>query len=341
MTLGQVAERLGLEPPPNADRPVKRLSTLADASSDDLAFLASAKHLQRFRRTKALAVIVSDSVEVPDPHVLLLRVKDAELAVATLLPAFAPPPLRPTPGVDPLARVDASASVAADACIGAFVTIGPRSSIASGAVLHPGVRIGCDVCIGPACELFDNVVIHDRCELGSRVVIHANSVVGGDGFGYRWDGMRHAKIPHIGNVVIEDDVEIGSCTCIDRAKFGTTRIGAGCRIDNHVQIAHNVEIGAASIIVAQAGVAGSTKIGRGVVIAGAVAVRDNLTIGDRAVVGAMSGVSSDLEGGQTYLGIPARPHREAMREVAAARKLHEFFDRLRAIEKRLDQQPTS
>jgi UDP-3-O-[3-hydroxymyristoyl] glucosamine N-acyltransferase len=336
VTLGQVAQLLGLQPPPNADRPVRRLTTLADASPDDLAFLASIKHLSAFRRTRALAVVVTESVEVADPHVPLLRVQDAELAVAAILPSFAPATTRPDPGVDPLARVASTAAVEAGARIGAFVTIGPGSSIATGAILHPGVRIGSDVRVGPACELFDNVVIHDRCELGSRVVIHANSVVGGDGFGYRWDGVRHAKIPHIGNVVIEDDVEIGSCTCIDRAKFGTTRIGAGVRIDNHVQIAHNVEIGAASVIVAQAGVAGSTRLGRGVVIAGAVAVRDNLTIGDRAVVGAMSGVSNDLEGGQTYLGIPARPHREAMREVAATRKLHDFFERLRALEKKLD-----
>ena len=166
--------------------------------------------------------------------------------------------------------------------VGPFVSVGERSRLGDNVVLHPGVFVGDDVEIGDDCELFPQVVVRERISIGKRVIIHAGSVLGSDGFGYRWDGKQHTKIPQIGRVIVEDDVEIGSCVCIDRAKFSTTRIGKGTKIDNLVQIGHNVQTGPHCIIVGQVGLAGSVKLGAGVVLGGQSAVRDHITLGDGA-----------------------------------------------------------
>src|SRR4029079_3000712 len=171
---------------------------------------------------------------------------------------------RPPAGVDPAARVAGSATLGAGVAVGPHVYVGERAAIAARAVLHPGVYLGDDTVVGEDCQLFPNVVVRERITLGNRVIIHAGTVLGTDGFGYRWDGTKHAKVPQIGTIVVEDDVEIGSCVCVDRAKCGATRIGQGTKIDNLVQIAHNVRAGPHCLIAGQAGVAGSVTLGTGV-----------------------------------------------------------------------------
>jgi UDP-3-O-[3-hydroxymyristoyl] glucosamine N-acyltransferase len=197
------------------------------------------------------------------------------------------------------------------------------------------VAIGDDVSLGEQCVLHPHVVLRERVTLGNRVIIHAGSVIGSDGFGYRWDGARHRKIPQIGTVIIEDDVEIGACVCIDRAKFSATRIGHGTKIDNLVQVAHNVQVGPHCILVAQAGVAGSVRLGSGVVLGGQSAVRDHIQMGDGSMLAACSGVMQDVEPKQVVSGLPAIPHRQNLREQAALRRLPDLVTQVRQLQEKL------
>jgi UDP-3-O-[3-hydroxymyristoyl] glucosamine N-acyltransferase len=202
-------------------------------------------------------------------------------------------------------------------------------------VLYPGVYIGDDTTLGDDCHLLPNVVVRERCTLGHRVIVHAGAVIGTDGFGYRWDGKQHAKVPQIGTVEIGDDVEIGSCACIDRAKFAATRIGHGTKIDNLAQIGHNVVIGPHCIIVGQAGLAGSATLGTGVILGGQSAVRDHITMGDGAMLAACSGVMEDVPAKQIVSGLPALPHRQSLREQAALRRLPDLVVQVRKLEEEL------
>jgi UDP-3-O-[3-hydroxymyristoyl] glucosamine N-acyltransferase len=197
------------------------------------------------------------------------------------------------------------------------------------------VCIGDQVSMGDDCELFANVVVRERITIGNRVIIHAGSVLGTDGFGYRWDGTRHVKIPQIGTVIVEDDVEIGSCVCIDRAKFSATRIGRGSKIDNLVQIGHNVVIGPDCIIVGQAGLAGSVKLEANVILGGQTAVRDHVTIGAGAMAAACSAIADDVAPKSIVSGMPAFPHRQSLREQAALRRLPDLVVQVRKLEEQV------
>jgi UDP-3-O-[3-hydroxymyristoyl] glucosamine N-acyltransferase len=232
--------------------------------------------------------------------------------------------------------VAASAVIGEGVRVGPNVVIGERATVGRGTVLHAGVYIGDDTAVGDDCEFFPHVVLRERLTIGSRVVIHAGSVLGTDGFGYRWDGTQHAKVPQIGTIIVGDDVEIGSCVCIDRAKFSATRIGRGTKIDNLVQIGHNVEVGEHCIIVGQAGLAGSAKLGRGVVLGGQVAVRDHITIGDGAMAAATSGIAEDVPPKTIVSGTPALPHRQSLREQAALRDLPDLRNRVKQLQEQVE-----
>jgi UDP-3-O-[3-hydroxymyristoyl] glucosamine N-acyltransferase len=336
-TLNEIARLLNVEPPPDGQRTVSGVNTLEAAGPDELSFLGSEKYLRQLRGTRAVAVIVSQRVKVVDNHgKALLVVPDADLAVARVLERFAPPVPAPPRGVDPTASVHESAELAPEVAIGPNVVIGARARIGRGCVIDAGVVISDEVTLGEQCRLFPNVVIRERITIGNRVTIHAGSVLGTDGFGYRWDGQQHAKVPQIGTVIVEDDVEIGSCVCIDRAKFSVTRIGRGTRIDNLVQIAHNVQVGEHCIIVAQVGIAGSATLGRGVVLGGQSALRDHITIGDGAIVAACSAVMDDVEPGAIMSGFPAFPHRQSLREHAAMRRLPDLVVQVRKLQDEIE-----
>jgi len=332
LKLSDVAALLGC-PAPGVDRAITGMATLAEAGADDLSFLGADAYLSEFAQTKAAAVIVHKRVKLPAANArTVFIVEDADLAVAKVLERLAPPVPRPPTGVDAAARIAPTATLGAGVAIGANVIVGERSSIGAGCVIHAGVYIGEDVLIGESCEIFPNVVIRERITIGDRVIIHAGSVLGTDGFGYRWDGSKHAKIPQIGTVIVEDDVEIGSCVCIDRAKFSSTRVGRGTKIDNLVQIGHNVQIGPHCIIVGQAGLAGSVRLGAGVVLGGQTAVRDHLSIGDGAMAAACSAIADDVEPKAIVSGMPALPHRQSLREQAALRRLPDLVVQVRKLE---------
>lgn len=337
LTLGEIASMLNCPAPAAPNLQITGLAMLTEAGPGELSFLGSDAYLKQFQQSKAGAVIVSRKVELPPgTNKIVLVVENADLAVAQVLNRIAPPIARPAKGVHPSAQVDPSATFGENVSVGALAVIGARTTIGRNTVIHPGAVISDDVTVGDNCEIFPNVTIRERITIGHRVIINAGSVLGTDGFGYRWDGKQHAKIPQIGTVVIEDDVEIGSAVCIDRAKFAATRIGRGTKIDNLVQVAHNVEIGPHCIIVGQVGLAGSCKLGTGVVLGGQVAVRDHITMGDGSSAGACSGIAGDVKARQMVSGTPALPHRQNLRQHAALRHLPTLIEQMREMQQEIE-----
>jgi UDP-3-O-[3-hydroxymyristoyl] glucosamine N-acyltransferase len=336
-TLAEIATLLNVPLRGDAQRKITGVASLEDATASDISFLLADSYLKQFESTHAAAVIVSRRVKLPpSSKASVLIVDDADLAVAKVLELFAPPIPRPLVGIDKDARVAPDALIADSAAVACNVFIGRRARIGPRTIIHPGVFIGDDTLLGDDCEIFPNVVIRERIAIGNRVIIHAGAVLGTDGFGYRWDGKQHAKIPQIGTVIIEDDVEIGSCVCIDRAKTGATKIGHGTKIDNLAQIAHNCVIGPDCIIVGQVGLAGSVTLGARVVLGGQTAVRDHITMADDSVAAARSAVHEDVDAKMTVSGMPALPHRQTLREQAALRRLPDLVAQVRKLQEEIE-----
>jgi UDP-3-O-[3-hydroxymyristoyl] glucosamine N-acyltransferase len=336
-TLTEIAELLGCPAPAEELPDVTGIAAITEATPSELSYIGSDAFVRELGQCQAAALIVQQNVKLPATWTKpALWVPDAELAVAKVLGRFAPPVPRPPVGVDAMARVDATAVLGERVAIAPFVFIGRRVRIGAGSVIHPGVYIGDDTTLGDDCEIHPNVTIRERVTLGNRVIIHAGSVLGTDGFGYRWDGQKQAKIPQIGTVIIEDDVEIGSCTCIDRAKFSTTRVGRGAKIDNLVQIGHNVQIGPHCILAGQVGIAGTAKLGIGAVVGGQSSIRDHVTVGDGAMVAGASGVAEDVPPRTIYSGTPALPHRQSLREQKALRRLPDLQVQIQALKEEIE-----
>jgi UDP-3-O-[3-hydroxymyristoyl] glucosamine N-acyltransferase len=332
--LAEIAKWVGGTVRGDANTLIGGVAGVAEAGASQITWLASDKYLSELRTSRAGAVLVAEDFgETPMPAIL---VPDPALAFSAVLERFAMPVPRPPVGVHPTALVAETAVLGAGTAVGPNVVIGEGAKIGERTVLHAGVFVGSETVVGRDCELWPGVVVRERCTLGNQVVIHPNTVVGADGFGYEYVDGRHAKIPQIGTVEIGDDVEIGANCCIDRAKFGATRIGAGTKIDNLVQIAHNVQIGPACVIVAQCGIAGSTRLGKGVVLGGKVGVRDHVALGDGVQAGACSCISKDWSAGTTLMGIPALDSRQFMRGQAKIRHLPEMAERLKELIKRVD-----
>ena len=254
--------------------------------------------------------------------------------IAAVVRVFFPEPVM-VPGVHPSAHIAESARVSPAATVGAFAVVGERSLVEDGAVLHSHVFVGPDCRVGERSVLHPHVVLRERVALGRRVVVHPGSVLGADGFGYMFDGQVHRKIPQVGGVVVEDDVEIGANVTVDRATLGETVIRRGTKIDNLVQIGHNTVIGSDSIIVALAGISGSCQIGRGVVIGGQVGIVDHVIVGDGAQIGSQSGVHRDVPAGAAMIGTPAMPGDVGLRALAAIGRLPDLLRGVRALGRRM------
>jgi len=311
---------------------ISGVAAIEVAQAGEITFIASPKYLPKLGETNASAVIVSKEI-TPSPKPLLC-VNNPYLAFAKILTLFSQKPYQPK-GIDPNAWISPTARLGQEITIYPFVSIGDRCWIGDRVTLYPGVFVGEDSSIGEESVLYPNVSIYPGTVIGKRVILHSGVVVGADGFGYVKEGKKNVKIPQMGKVEIEDDVEIGANTTIDRATLGKTIIRRGVKIDNLVQVAHNVVIGEDSIIVAQVGIAGSTKIGSNVTLAGQVGVADHIEIGDNVMVGGQSGVGHDLAANQGYSGSPAFPHREWLRASTVFPKLPEMRKTLIEIEKRL------
>jgi len=332
-TLGQLAEALGATLEGDAARVVRGVAPLESAGPDDVSFLTDARYRAAALASRAGAFVAAAGISgLPAP---VLRVAAPQQAMIDLLLLFHPtPPL--VSGVHPSAIIAGDARVDAAAAVGPLVVVEAGARVASGTRVGAFAFVGAGVEVGEDCVLGPHVTLLAGARLGRRVIVHAGSVIGADGFGFAFDGARHRKIPQTGGVIIEDDVEIGANCAIDRATFGHTIIRRGTKIDNLVQIGHNVEVGEHSILVAQVGVSGSSRLGRGVVLAGQVGVADHVSVGDGALVGAQAGVPSDVEAGGRYLGTPARPIVEAKRIFAAESRLPELLQRVRALERTVE-----
>ena len=337
MRLSELAALTGASVDENsADVEIAGAAGLDDASPGDITFLANPRYTPRVNTTQASAIYLSEDARI-DREIPILRATNPYLAYTRALRLFHPEP-EFAAFVHESAVIDPSATVAENVWIGAGVVVGPASRIAEGVRIHPNVTIYEDVTIGKGSTIHSGTVIRERSQIGERVVIHNNVVVGCDGFGYAKDEQkRWLKIPQTGRVVIENDVEIGAGTTIDRASVGESRIGRGTKIDNLVQIGHSCTVGEDTLLCAQVGLAGSSHIGSRVILAGQAGVAGHLTIGDDVVLTAKSATSHDVPAGKIISGIPAFDNRDWLRSTAAFRRLGEMQRRIRELEKKLEE----
>jgi UDP-3-O-[3-hydroxymyristoyl] glucosamine N-acyltransferase len=335
LKLSDIAARLGCRLEGNGELEIQRVAGIEQAGPGDLTFLASSKYRAHLATTAASAVILGDA-EVPGTaRFAILRTPQPYVAFAQALRLFVRP-AAPDKGIDPLAAVDRSATIGPDAAIGPFVVIGARAAIGSRATIFPNVVIGAGVRIGDDCTIHAGVSIRDRVSIGHRVTILDGAVVGSDGFGFaRQPDGSHLKIPQQADVVVEDDVEIGANTTIDRPAVGETRIEAGTKIDNLVQIAHGVRVGRRSLIASQVGIAGSTVLEDQVTLAGQVGVNGHIRIGQGAVASGKTGVTRDVEPGAFISGYPGIPNLEWRKAQVLVRHLPEMKKRIEELEERL------
>ena len=300
------------------------------AKSGDLTFAENEEFFGKAEQSAATAILVDGPFTSAGKA--LIRVKNARIGFARALPLFFPEK-KYAPGIHPSAVVASSAEIDPTAHLGPFCCVGENVKIAARAVLQGGNHIGDNSVIGEDTNLFPRVTLYPRTQIGQRVRIHAGSVIGSDGYGYVFDGGSHRKVPQVGLVIIHDDVEIGANVTIDRGALGPTVIGQGTKIDNLVQIAHNVTIGENCLVIAQVGIAGSTKIGSYTTLAGQVGIAGHLEIGDKVIVAAQSGVMNDIPDGGKWLGSPAQPDRQTKRQWLAVQQLPELIRRVRDLEK--------
>jgi UDP-3-O-[3-hydroxymyristoyl] glucosamine N-acyltransferase len=332
-TLKELATMSGGELIGDPEQKISGAASLAEAAPGEITFYGNPRYLAAFRKTRASAAFVPADFEE--------RVLEAQIRVANPTKAFegvvlrlAPAPITFRPGVHPSAIVEPSVKLGEHVSIQPYAVIESGAAIGDNTVIGAGSYIGHETSIGPNCMIYPRVTIRERSRIGARVVIHSGVVIGADGFGFEAGQQQHSKVPQIGIVQIDDDVEIGANTTIDRARFGRTWIQQGVKIDNLVQIAHNVVVGKNSIIVAQSGVAGSTRIGERVIMGGQVGIVGHLEIGDGTMIGAQSGVARNLKGGAWWAS-PAVPLAEAKQQIALVHRLGKLFERVKKIEKML------
>ena len=337
LSVGQIAGQLGGRLEGDAGRIIRAVAGVRDAGPDELAFVSQARYAADAAASQAGALIVGQDWTQP-VSAALIRVDQPERAFAQIAMAFAPPVAEPAVGLHPTALVSPSARLGDRVSIGPYAVIEDGAELGNEVVVGAHCWIGQGVRIGGKSRLYPHVSVREHCQLGARVIVHNGTVIGSDGFGYQVDkeGVR-TKIPQIGIVVIGDDVEIGANVAIDRARFGKTRIGNGVKIDNLVQIAHNVILGDHAVIVSQAGIAGSTMIGSKAILAGQAGVAGHLTVGAGAVVGAQAGVTKDVPPGVFVSGYPAAPHKEAAKQHAMVARLPELRARVADLQKRIEQ----
>lgn len=335
MILKEIARRIDGRIEGDGDVEIRGIAGIEDAAAGDLTFFANARYLAELRSTRASAVILGDKAEAAP--CAMIRAAQPYLAFARAVELFADQ-WRPPPGIHELAVVGENARIAADASIGPFAVIGEGAQIGARTVVHSHVAIGRHAEIGDDCVVHTRVTVRERVRLGHRVVIQDGAVIGSDGFGFarRPDGGHH-KIPQIGRVVVEDDVEIGANTTIDRPAVGETRIGAGTKIDNLVQVAHGVTLGRNVLLAAQVGIAGSTTVEDSVTLAGQVGVAGHLTIGKGVTATAQSGIPNSVEAGALISGYPAIANRDWLKASAVFRKLPELRKLVAELERRVQE----
>lgn len=336
MKVREIAEFLGGTISGDGERVIRDVKGIDEAGPGDITFLSNPKYRKKLETTAAGAILVSPDVKSDKTLVL---VQDPYIALAKVLGVFNQPEEHPQ-GISGGAYIEPGANVAKGAVVYPGVYVGRGAEIGERAILYPGVKIGPEASVGEDSILYYNVSVYRRCRIGKRVIIHAGAVIGSDGFGFANPGRDNFKIPQSGIVQIDDDVEIGANTTIDRGTLGKTRIGKGVKIDNLVQVAHNVVIGEKSIIVAQVGISGSTSLGRSVIIGGQAGLVGHINIGDGVMIGAQSGIADDVLPGEIVSGSPHMPHRHWLRTQAIVGRLPDMFKKITALEKKIKELET-
>src|SRR5262245_41126083 len=334
VTLDELARLVGGKVTGDGRTVIRAVNGIKEAGPGDITFLANSKYAPLLAATKASAVIVADGTPAPIPA---LSVRNPDLAfskVAEHLNGGAP---RPPAGIHPTAVVSPQARLGNNVSIGAGTVVEDGASIGDNSVLYAQVYVGAEAVIGPDALIYPQVVVRDRCRIGARVILHSGTVIGSDGFGYATDKGVHHKIPQVGIVVIEDDVELGANVTVDRARFGRTVIGRGTKIDNLVQIGHNVVLGQGCLLVSQVGIAGSTRVGNYVMMAGQAGVIGHLEIGDQAIITAQTGVTKDVPPKGIRSGSPALDRRTHLKELAALSKLPEALQEIRKLRQEIEE----
>ena len=336
-TAKQIAELIQGKVEGNEQATVRTFAKIEEGVPGAISFLSNPKYTHYIYETKSSVVLVNEDAVFEKPvSTTLIRVKNAYECVAKLLQFYESAKPRKT-GIDPLASISPKATIGEDVYIGAFAVIGDGAVIGNGSQIYPHVVIGDGVTIGANCVLYANVTIYQGCKLGNNVTIHAGAVIGADGFGFAPNAEGYDKIPQIGIVVIEDDVEIGANTCVDRSTMGQTIIHKGVKLDNLIQVAHNCEIGENTVMSAQVGMAGSTKIGKWCMVAGQAGFAGHIHIGDQTLVGAQAGLMKDTKPGDKVMGSPAINHLTYMKSRALDPKLPEMYRQIAALQRELNE----
>lgn len=317
---------------------VNTFAKIEEGKKGAISFLSNPKYTHFIYDTESSVVLVNESLELEHPtNATLIRVENAYECVAKLLQLYES--MKPKKkGIDSLAFIDATAKIGKDCYIGPFVAIGPGVIIGDGCVLHPHVTIGENASIGNNTEIYSNAVVYHHCKIGNNCVLHAGCVIGADGFGFAPSADGYDKIPQIGIVTIEDNVEIGANTCIDRSTMGSTYIRKGVKLDNLIQVAHNVEIGENTVMAAQGGIAGSTKVGKWCMFGGQVGMAGHITIADQTNVGAQAGISNSVKkSGTTIIGSPAWDAKGFMKSAAMFRRLPDMYKQLAELQSKIEE----
>lgn len=333
----QIAEFVSGRVEGNENATVSTFAKIEEGKKGAISFLSNQKYTSYIYDTESTIVLVDESLKLErEVKCTLIRVKSAYEAVAKLLQLYES--MKPKKkGIDSLAFIDPSAKIGKDCYIGPFVAIGPNVTIGDGCVLHPHVTVGESASIDNDTEIYSNAVIYHHCKVGKRCILHAGCVIGADGFGFAPSENGYDKIPQIGIVTIEDDVEIGANTCVDRSTMGSTFVRHGVKLDNLVQIAHNTDIGANTVMSSQVGVAGSTKVGEWCMFGGQVGLAGHITIGDKVFLGAQSGVPSSLKGGQQLIGTPPMEQRPYFRSQSIFRRLPDMYKQMNDMAKEIEE----
>ena len=331
-TATEIARHLGGEVLGDGSLPLTGFSAADQSKAGDLTFAENEIYFARAEQSAADAILIDGAFA--SARKVLIKVSNARVAFAKVLPLFFPP-RQFAAGIHPTAVVAASARIDPTAHVGPLCVIGAQTRIGPRAVLEGCDHVSEDCQLGEDVHLFPSVTLYPRTQIGHRVSIHSGTVIGSDGFGYVLDAGTHRKVPQVGHVIIHDDVEIGANVAIDRGALGSTVIGRGTKIDNLVQIGHNVVIGEHCIIVSQVGIAGSTRVGSYVVLAGQVGLAGHLKIGDHVTISAQSGVMDNIPDGEKWFGYPARPDRQMKRQLIAVQQLPELIRRVRELEQQL------
>lgn len=310
------------------------VAKIEEARRGELSFISNPKYAKFIDTTEASAVIVSK--DFPPTTKPVIRTQNPYFSFLKVLQVFHPPLETLPEGIHPTAVIDATAKIGTNPRIGAYVVIGRNCQIGDHVRIHPGVIIGPETQIGHHTLIYSLVGIREQVRIGNRVIIHSGAVIGSDGFGFAREGQQYHKIPQVGTVVIEDDVEIGANCAIDRATLGQTIIRKGVKLDNLIQVAHNVEIGEHTVIAAQSGISGSTRLGSHVVVGGQVGFAGHIEVGNDTTIAAQSGVSKNLQSDAVYFGYPAKPMMQAKREEVALRRLPDLLKKIADLEARLE-----